>query len=390
MANKVDKAFNSSQSDQSSSRATIEQEIHASDSSNKDQNKNTSIENETSSNEQNEFDDLIKSLTLNEEDLKILNDLNKHNTNNLVEKLSNTNGKVDSNDLNLLINLENNQDVDTFSKEETISIGIEKEAANPDLLEHLDTNLMKERNSNKTAITLSDPETVSSLNEDSVECFYDTTEIALPNENQIYEREKLSSISLSFQSTNEGDFSDLNSKSTFEDETNKTVLINHSILDDNESLGETQPENNKNEDSLNVDADQSKNDLTTEATNQIEENLMLEQILELNESEKSNISQNTEPNVKENNQNIEPEILNENTELSRETSVNQVQSESQNSNETNNNQIEQQASISSEENSRENLPIQIIDFQHEWDQLSDNEKMLGLLAPVWLPDTAAG
>ena len=38
-----------------------------------------------------------------------------------------------------------------------------------------------------------------------------------------------------------------------------------------------------------------------------------------------------------------------------------------------------------EENSRENLPIEIIDFQHEWNQLSDSEKMLGILVPVWLP-----
>lgn len=37
----------------------------------------------------------------------------------------------------------------------------------------------------------------------------------------------------------------------------------------------------------------------------------------------------------------------------------------------------------------ETKTIEIIDFQTEWSQLSDNEKMLGLIAPVWLPDTEA-
>ena len=45
------------------------------------------------------------------------------------------------------------------------------------------------------------------------------------------------------------------------------------------------------------------------------------------------------------------------------------------------------ASASSNETTIEHVPIQIIDFQQEWDQLTDNEKMLGLLAPIWLPGT---
>jgi hypothetical protein len=32
-------------------------------------------------------------------------------------------------------------------------------------------------------------------------------------------------------------------------------------------------------------------------------------------------------------------------------------------------------------------PIEIIDFQTEWSLLSDAEKMLGLIAPTWLPDS---
>jgi hypothetical protein len=48
------------------------------------------------------------------------------------------------------------------------------------------------------------------------------------------------------------------------------------------------------------------------------------------------------------------------------------------------------ATVASEtETVRSTAPIQIIDFQTEWAQLSDNEKTLGLLAPTWLPDTEA-
>lgn len=123
--------------------------------------------------------------------------------------------------------------------------------------------------------------------------------------------------------------------------------------------------------------------------NKEDSNLELKSELVLSEQSGSfqNSLENLEPN-KENNQDIESEFLNENKEIKTQI----TQNESQNLNETNNSQHEQQASISeiSEENSRDNMPIQIIDFQHEWDQLSDNEKMLGLLAPVWLPDDAAG
>lgn len=34
-------------------------------------------------------------------------------------------------------------------------------------------------------------------------------------------------------------------------------------------------------------------------------------------------------------------------------------------------------------------PIEIIDFQTEWNQLTESEKTLGLIAPTWLPDSEA-
>jgi hypothetical protein len=122
-----------------------------------------------------------------------------------------------------------------------------------------------------------------------------------------------------------------------------------------------------------------------------EEDSHLEQKSELVLSEQSDNFQNSLENLetnKENNQDIKSEFLKENKEIKTQITKN----ESQNLNETNNSQHEQQASTSdiSEENSGNNMTIKIIDFQHEWDQLSDNEKMLGLLAPVWLPDDAAG
>ena len=89
------------------------------------------------------------------------------------------------------------------------------------LFENLDSNLNKENNVYKGPLALRDADTISSLNEDSVECFYDTADVvSLLNENQANEREKLSSISLSFQSTIDADFNDINSKSNFEAESN--------------------------------------------------------------------------------------------------------------------------------------------------------------------------
>jgi len=37
----------------------------------------------------------------------------------------------------------------------------------------------------------------------------------------------------------------------------------------------------------------------------------------------------------------------------------------------------------------QSVPIEVIDFETEWAQLSDSEKMLGIIAPVWLNDTEA-
>ena len=97
----------------------------------------------------------------------------------------------------------------------------EKETINSVLFEKSDTDLIKENNVYKEPISLRDADTISSLNEDSVEYFYDTADVvSLLNENQANEREKLSSISLSFQSTIEADFNDLNSKNNFEAESN--------------------------------------------------------------------------------------------------------------------------------------------------------------------------
>ncbi len=35
------------------------------------------------------------------------------------------------------------------------------------------------------------------------------------------------------------------------------------------------------------------------------------------------------------------------------------------------------------------VPIEVIDFETEWAQLTDSEKMLGIIAPVWLNDSEA-
>ncbi len=171
-------------------------------------------ENEIFSSEQSDFDDLVKSLTLNETDLKVLIDLDPLKSKDFVENLSNSNEKP-----NLILDFEADRNVDTLKTEsDAISIGTEKENTNnPDLLEHLDTNIIKERNTFKVPPT-SDPENLSlTLNEDSVECFYDTSDaVNILNENQKEQRENLSSISLSFQSTNEGEFTE---------ETNDNTLV---------------------------------------------------------------------------------------------------------------------------------------------------------------------
>jgi hypothetical protein len=39
-----------------------------------------------------------------------------------------------------------------------------------------------------------------------------------------------------------------------------------------------------------------------------------------------------------------------------------------------------------EESQIRDTKIQIVDFQTEWSQLSENEKTLGIIAPVWLKD----
>jgi hypothetical protein len=66
--------------------------------------------------------------------------------------------------------------------------------------------------------------------------------------------------------------------------------------------------------------------------------------------------------------------------------------QNENSAEESNNESNSTAFASKSDFQTENVnspPIQIIDFQTEWAQLSDNEKTLGLLAPTWLPDTEA-
>jgi hypothetical protein len=176
-------------------------------------------ENEIFSSEQSEFDDLVKSLTLNETDLKVLIDLDPLKSKDFVGNLSNSSEKP-----NLMLDFEVDQNVNTLNTEsDAISIGTEKENTNnPDLLEHLDTNIMKERNTIKVPLTSSsDPENLSlTLNEDSVECFYDTSDaVNIPNENQKDQRENLSSISLSFQSTNEGEFTEVSNDNTLVVET---------------------------------------------------------------------------------------------------------------------------------------------------------------------------
>ena len=188
-------------------------------------------ENEIFSSEQSDFDDLVKSLTLNETDLKVLIDLDPLKSKDFVGNLSNSNEKP-----NLILDFEVDRNVDTLKTEsDAISIGTEKENTNnPDLLEHLDTNIIKERNTFKGPLTSSsDPENSSlTLNEDSVECFYDTSDaVNIPNENQKEQRENLSSISLSFQSTNEGEFTEVTNDNTLVVETcsNSIDLNNEDI-----------------------------------------------------------------------------------------------------------------------------------------------------------------
>jgi hypothetical protein len=148
----------------------------------------------------------------------------------------------------------------------------------------------------------------------------------------------------------------------------------------------THSENTQTEDLLSLEIDnQIENNDSIQVTN---EKIKNDSTIGLVASDQSDISQSliqighrNETIIEETNQNIETENLNENSEITEEEHL-----VSQNSNLASASQIEQAESIGSEENSRDIRPIQIIDFQHEWDQLSDNEKMLGLLAPIWLPD----
>ena len=163
--------------------------------------------------EQSEFDDLMKSLSLDSES-KTQNDLNltgdcKREIENCA-KQSEIEEKqfsfVDKSDINLLINVKNKETINYSNNEKTISCENQNEIIVSDLLENVDNSVCKEEiNSNKMALILNE-DILSTLDEDSVECFYDTNETANSDEpgkeKQSQQRES-SSVSLSFQSTNE-------------------------------------------------------------------------------------------------------------------------------------------------------------------------------------------
>lgn len=129
-------------------------------------------------------------------------------------------------------------------------------------------------------------------------------------------------------------------------------------------------------------------------------------VTETLEENASNLNEDSEcffDTIEDNNQNLEikTEEVQEKIENLENIEVNQANTENteileENKIESTNSELTVQEEIVQEslnepqpEQEQIEAQIEVIDFQTEWSQLTDNEKILGLIAPAWLPDNEA-
>ena len=196
------------------------------------------------SDEQNDLDDLLKSLEIGT-DLKALSDLNQlikleHSSIENSTHFTNTVANDSSSDLMFLGELELNEVPANKLDDEN---GTENQK--PDLLVNLTTCSHERAPSDPMPLSTyvtenASGDVLSLLNEDSTECFYDTNEaICTPNESESNQdrqaREVLSSVSLSYQSTGDPEPSEMViTKQTSEPELEPRTIIDveHAVLSD--------------------------------------------------------------------------------------------------------------------------------------------------------------
>ena len=120
------------------------------------------------------------------------------------------------------------------------------------------------------------------------------------------------------------------------------------------------------------------NDLICKIECQIKDNSHLHLVKnEENLQEKFNEDQNFEVDCCLENKQSLPEVANDNQSKNCGKITNNESASST--------KINDKLSQKSQENQL-SFVVEIVDYKSEWDQLTDSEKMLGLQAPVWLPD----
>ena len=157
------------------------------------------------------------------------------------------------------------------------------------------------------------------------------------------------------------------------------TLLNNNLIDKNEIISSSQVEELSNAQVLNQEnapneIELNNNLVNTEFSVDINQNVCIEQtpISNKNDNNNNDVCDDQEAIISS-----EIEQINEIVVSNSET-LNQPDQEG--SNEDRNDSAQPEATNETDQDAQ----IEITDFKTEWEQLSDDEKMLGLIAPTWL------
>lgn len=292
----------------------------------------------TKADDQNELEDLLKSLVVNEENFILYN----KGIDNCVTPSNQL--ELNESDKKILATQQNNDEFEfdnLIKNEESIDISSQNLISNLDLLKELDNNINNYYNDSQNEI-----KNVIELNlkEESAESFFDSNDFCTDD-------------------------------IAFEVNHCMNKLLNHIELifeNDVSNLVET-PEKVENLADQDVDNNRSIQIKTLDLITQSESVLSVSNDTITNEEEEIVQVKNVidpETNNEQNQIKYDEQVLNQNNEINEDQEIvasNGLQPEMI-------------------ENEEESPIIQIVDFQTEWSQLAESEKTLGIIAPVWLKD----
>lgn len=335
-----------------------------------------------------ELNEIMQSLQVNN-----LNDLNKvekevKQQDEVQEKVEEILQSLD--DLNLTVEIEG-KNTESHDKPETNPIQIKRLESIE--LESTESNQLtgeqEEEEEEKRDSDILD-EKFSSPNEDS-ECYFDTIEMTptlatLGSNELLNHKQNQSEVEVLTVLHNENEI--INDSNEITTDETKAEVKSDALVELNNNLIEETPQmiNNvykndekeveKLEETLN-NADESVSNHQDSSNSTIN---CFESLNDLNRTELDTVPEHETPKP------IENESDNLTQQDSSQTSQEKTpQNEITNSlNETSEQEVNNSASQAEEE---PNVPIEIIDYQTEWSQLSESEKTLGLIAPQWMPDS---